>query len=318
MHNRFKNELWVERGLPNNNLDTEYKKKAVKKRKFYKKERVVAFCEKKDFYRNHIDLIRSEKACSHQHQKCRKKCIVKGIPQGSAMSATLANIYMIDFDALLYNEVIKKDGFYQRYSDDLIIVCEQKHEQFFIDKMTVAIEELAKLKIQPKKTNIYRYAEQDGIFKGGIVNLTTNTINPNKQLEYLGFEYTGEKVYVKTVGFSKFYRSMKRSIKRGVHFASKHSSKNDKLFKERLIKRFTVRGSNRRLLWKPDPKNPGKYYRTEQQYWGNYFSYLNKANEVMKSINGDNTIKKQSNKMWNKFHKQVKFGEENIKNKRKK
>ena len=39
-----------------------------------------------------------------------------------------------------------------------------------------------------------------------------------------------------------------------------------------------------------------------QQDWGNFISYLEKANFVMKEINGDDTITNQYSKVWNKFH----------------
>ena len=47
------------------------------------------------------------------------------------MSATLANIYMLDFDELVFKETKKRNSFYQRYSDDLIIVCDQEDEYYF-------------------------------------------------------------------------------------------------------------------------------------------------------------------------------------------
>merc|ERR1711879_402722 len=93
---------------------------------------------------------------------------------------------------------------------------------------------------------------------GGLVCPHGN-INPNYQLEYLGFEYTGSRVYIKTQGISKFYRSMIRSIKRGKFYASKKHHKHKGLFKNKLVKRFTKLGGKRRLKRIPDPKRPGKY-----------------------------------------------------------
>ncbi|MBD5807125.1 hypothetical protein [Limosilactobacillus walteri] len=49
-----------------------------------------------------------------------------GIPQGTAVSAVLANIYMIQFDYLLADTISKYNGIYRRYSDDFIIVIPQK------------------------------------------------------------------------------------------------------------------------------------------------------------------------------------------------
>lgn len=320
LHNRFFKRLWVERNEKNNPNVKVKKLKKVRKKRNYKRENVIAYCTKKEFFNRHLDLIRSVKKCSHQHQICRDNCHIKGIPQGSPMSATLANVYMIDFDKLMFEAVNKVEGFYQRYSDDLILICEQKDEFALKQVMTGGITKLCKLDIQEKKTQTYRYSLENGVFKGGIVE-KDNSVNPNKQLEYLGFEYTGTNVYVKTVGFSKFYRGMTRSIKRGKFYASKSHLKDKGLFKARLFKRFTILGGKRRLKRVPDPDNLGKYIKDplKRYDWGNYFSYLLKANESMKSINnGEDTIKKQSRKIENNFHRALKHPKTKLKKRKKK
>lgn len=142
--------------------------------------------------------------------------------------------------------------------------------------------------------------KENSEFIGGI--LEEGKVNPNKQLEYLGFMYDGTKVRVKTAGFSKFYRNMKRSFRRGAHFAKKAHIPSDSLFETRLYKRFTHLGSKRQLRWLPDSESPTGYTRSTQFDWGNFISYLNKANLVMREINGDDTIEKQYRKVWGKFH----------------
>ena len=308
---KFQNRLIVERGVDNDDKTTKLRHKKVKHIWNLKRERVVAYCSKKDFFKEATNLIRVEKNCSHQHKRCRKNCDMKGIPQGTPMSATLANIYMLDFDRLIFEDTQQKSAYYQRYSDDLIIVCDQKDEDYFNNLIRLSIENLTKLDIQAEKTNIYRYKRINGEFIGGIVD-ENNLVVSNKHLEYLGFQYDGKKVRVKTVGFSKFYRSMKRAFKRGIHFATKPENKNHNLFEERLFKRFTYKGAKRRLKYKPDPKSETGYSKSKEQYWGNYISYLEKANRIMKSINDDDTIKKQYSKFWLNFGKEMKKAHEEI------
>lgn len=304
LFNRFKHNLIAERGVESQPGKVQLKNVRVKKIWNLKREAVVAYCTKKDFYSKATDLIRAEKSCSHQHKICRSNCEIKGIPQGTPLSATLANIYMLDFDEKVYHETQKKQGYYQRYSDDLIIVCDQEDETFFYELICEAVERSAKLNIQRKKTNIYRYSLTANGFTGGIVE--NGVLNANRQLEYLGFMYDGRKIRVKTIGFSRFYRSMKRAFRRGTHFASKPSNKSHNLFENRLYKRFSYKGAKRRLIYKPDNKSPNGYKKTKEQYWGNYISYLQKANRVMKTINGDDTIKKQYSKFWVKFGSEMK------------
>jgi hypothetical protein len=300
---RFQHKLWVQRFKPNDTTKKELKRKKVAKIYNLRKENVVAFCTKEEFYDEATDLIRVDKPFNHSKRILTGKPKLKGIPQGTPISATLANIYMIDFDKQIYTKVNEpdKNAYYQRYSDDLIIVCDQKDEDYFFKLLQDQVEVKAKLEIQRKKTNIYRYSlNSNSKFEGGIFE--EGKVNPNKQLEYLGFTYDGNKVFVKSSGFSKFYRTMKRSIKRGSYFARQAHIPSDSLFETKLYKRFTHVGSNRRLKYLPDPKSPTGYSKSTQFDWGNFISYLNKANSAMKPINGDDTIKNQYSKVWTKFH----------------
>ena len=300
---RFQNKLIIERFKPHDTSQKELKRKHVSKIHNMRHENVVAFCYTDEFFNEATDLIRIEKPYKNSIRESIGKEELKGIPQGTPISAALANIYMLDFDERVHEAASdsSKNAYYQRYSDDLIIVCDQKDEDYFYRLIQDEIEVKACLDIQRKKTNIYRYElRQNSVFVGGI--LENGKVNPNKQIEYLGFMYDGSKVRVKTAGFSKFYRTMKRSFKRGAHFATKVHIPSDSLFETRLYKRFTHIGSKRRLKWLPDTDSPTGYTRSTHYDWGNFISYLNKANSVMREINGDDTIAKQYSKVWKKFH----------------
>lgn len=303
LYNRFKHELIVERYKPNDTYSTELKHKKVKKIYNIRREKVVAYCCAKDFYKKATDLIRVDKPFNPAIRTEQGKLHKKGIPQGTPISATLANIYMLDFDARIYDEAAKpsRNAYYQRYSDDLIIVCDQKDEKFFYDLIRSEIEDKAHLEIQESKTHIYRYElGLDKTLSGGIKK--DGVIQPNKQLEYLGFVFDGRKVRVKSAGFSKFYRNMKRSFRRGVHFAKMAHIPSDSLFEWRLYKRYTHLGAKRRLRWVADNTSPTGYKRTTTYDWGNFISYLNKANATMRVINQDDSISKQAKKIWKNFH----------------
>jgi len=298
---RFQHKLIIERFLPNDTSQKELKRKKVNKIYNMRHENVVAFCENDEFFKEATDLIRTDKPYKKGIREKLFKEEKKGIPQGTPVSATLANIYMLDFDERVHSETSLRNAYYQRYSDDMIIVCDQEDEKYFYDLIRKEIEVEANLEIQPKKTNIYRYElDERNNFKGGIIK--NGKVNSNKQLEYLGFMYDGSKVRVKTAGFSKFYRTMKRSFRRGAHFAKSAHIPSDSLFETRLYKRFTHLGSQRRLKWLPDENSPTGYSPSKHFDWGNFISYLNKANHVMKEINKDDTIISQYRKVWNKFH----------------
>ena len=77
-------------------------------------------------------------------------------------------------------------------------------------------------------------------------------------------------------------------------------------------KRFTHLGAKRRLKWKQDSSNPSGFKRTTKYDWGNFISYLRKADNVMADINHDKSISAQGRKIWPKFHRLKKQAYEDI------
>lgn len=288
----YNKTMIVERGVPNSSTDKEFKRKPIKQSSYFKEKKAVAFCTKSEFVSNNLNLIIS-------------KNNLQGIPQGSPISATLANVYMLDFDKIIYEKIEQLNGFYQRYSDDLIIVCEQKHEDDIIKLLRTNIrdENVAHLEIQSKKTKVYRFENLNGQFKGFQIDENTKLPKYEIALEYLGFTYDGTKVLIKTSGFSKFYRSMIKSFKKSASLARNSKNPDKSLFKSKLYKKFTHKGSKRKLIYRPSKENATEYIKTKKFNWGNYISYIEKSNTVMYDINNGNHIKKQSKKLWRNFHK---------------
>ncbi|MCP9763643.1 reverse transcriptase domain-containing protein [Lacihabitans soyangensis] len=170
----YDNTMWVQTGIPNSSTEKVFKRKDIKKSIFFKEKNAVAYCDKEEFIKNNLNLIIS-------------KNNERGIPQGSPISATLANIYMLEFDELVFNKISSINGFYQRYSDDLIIICEQDYEDEIIKYLRDKIDSVTDLKIEPSKTKVFRFEELSGKYTGFQIDENTKAINLNKTLEYLGF-----------------------------------------------------------------------------------------------------------------------------------
>src|SRR5690625_1377417 len=278
---KLKDKIWVRARADDEQKTIVRKQKKISHIQFLKENRAIAYCDKNDFVKNHLHLV-------------RKSTKTKGIPQGTALSATLANIYMIDFDEKIQKIIDDCKGFYQRYSDDLILVFPREKQQEILKELRRLIEEEAKLEIHKNKTKVYHFGKINGKFTGYEVDEITGA-KKNKVLEYLGFTYDGQRVLIKTQGFSKFHRSMKRSFKRATSLAVHAKTTPDEIYKHRLYKRFTYKGSQRRMR-----KEGKKVVRVHD--WGNYLTYVNKSNAVFREFNGNDAIKKQSRKTWNRFH----------------
>ena len=305
LFNSFGKKMIVERGVENDSKRKTLKYANIRKLKYAKEKGAVSFCYKEDFIGNKLNLIKSLKN-------------LKGIPQGTSISSTLANIYMFNFDKEVYKYASNVGGFYQRYSDDIIIVCNTKYEKGIINFLRNRIEEKEKLEIHKDKTKIYRTIKSEDKFKIFSIDEKTEVFDFNNNLEYLGFVYDGNKVLIKNSGFSKFHRNMKRALKRSKSLAIYSKNPDRRIFKSKLYKRFTHKGSKRRLKFKRSKSNKNIYVKSKEYHWGNYLSYVYKADNSMLNLNNnENCIKRQSRKIWNRFNNLLKDYEKEVNKKNK-
>ncbi|KAF2341386.1 reverse transcriptase domain-containing protein [Flavobacterium tistrianum] len=272
-------------------------RKRVSKIKYLKKSDAVSFCTKEEFILKNKKLVKKSKHVRDENGIVRIKDF--GIPQGSPISSILANIYMLDFDFEV-NEYIKDiDGIYKRYSDDMVVVCPLDKKQEVISLFDKKIQEID-LKIQNKKTQIFHFHRDGNHLKCG--QEFEKLINFDKNFIYLGLEFDGTDVKIKSASLSGFYRKMKRTIKRAKHFSSSSSSKYPgELFKRRLLNRFTYKGAARRRKYIYN--HAKKYFEISTHFdWGNFLSYAYKA----RAIKFSNKIKSQTKRHWNKIDKLLK------------
>lgn len=183
-----------------------------------------------------------------------------GIPQGSAMSALLSNIYLIDYDEMMMAKS-KAEGFmYRRYCDDILIVCNSDKaealQQFAMDR----IARDCRLEIQPRKVELTEFRENS---KGHIRAFnkkkmiereitSTDAGDENyyyKSLQYLGFEFNGQDIFIRSSSLSRYFVKMKARIIKTVSMAYSDSSKSDKIFKEQLFHRYTHLGKRNFLKY---------------------------------------------------------------------
>ncbi|KAB2664534.1 hypothetical protein F9K91_14075 [Brucella tritici] len=133
-----------------------------------------------------------------------------GIPQGTPISDLIANFYLLDFDKEVNEHVDALGGIYHRYSDDIIVVLPAENVDSFEDMKIFLQDRIrkygAKIQIQDKKVCIGEFNDI-----GATLNYSHLFGDASKNgLEYLGFEYDGQRVKIKNSTLSNAWRKLKR------------------------------------------------------------------------------------------------------------
>ncbi len=151
-----------------------------------------------------------------------------GVAQGTPISAVLSNIYLLNFDQIVYNAAEAKRALYRRYSDDILVVCNVKDVKYFLKLISREIVRL-KLKIQKTKTSkIY--------FNKNKQNVLTSRSNKGniEPLQYLGLEFDGSKITLRSKTLAKFNRRFRHAaeIQRNLESKIGHKSSRKGLFQK--------------------------------------------------------------------------------------
>ena len=125
-----------------------------------------------------------------------------GIPQGTPISSALSNLYMIDIDLHMSGICRDRNALYQRYSDDILIVCQPNDENNIVSELLAQVG-AHKLKIKKEKTERVRFIRA----------------NPNA-FQYLGFDISPEGVTIRPSSLSRQWRKLKRGIKKAKYVSS--------------------------------------------------------------------------------------------------
>ncbi|MGF6699555.1 RNA-directed DNA polymerase [Paraburkholderia sp. MM5496-R1] len=196
----------------------------------------------------------------------------RGIPQGSPISALLSNIYMANFDEMMWNAVTAWGGKYFRYCDDMLIIAPHGKGK---DLLALAQEfaDLHKLPLHPKKTETRTF------------NLNSDGLTADKPLQYLGFLFDGKRVILRSASLARYSDRMKR----GVRLAkATMRSRNDL----RMARGETPTILHKRKLYK------------RYSYLGrrNFVSYALRAAGILEA----KEIKRQVKPLWKRLRKHMK------------
>lgn len=237
-----------------------------------------------------------------------------GIPQGLPISAILANLYLLDFDKKIVNEIVLKEGgFYRRYSDDIVIICNPNLADEIQDKVIAFIKE-SNVLISKEKTEkfffkrVYSQTNQSTIssFKASGQSLINRY-----PFTYLGFEFNGEQILIKSSNLAKFYRrmitSVKRKAQRAVILSKKTPGKSIVVYRNQLIRLYSNISLDRiKVIDRRKTLVKTKYgysiYQSNpitKKFKSNYFSYVRRSSIIMKQPCIENQLLKHKS-MFNR------------------
>ena len=223
----------------------------------------------------------SDKIRIHKHNN------IYGIPQGTPISAVLANIYMIKWDLLLKEWVDSKNGFYQRYSDDFIIVipkleCSKGNLEAFINNQVKSIPNLV---LQPEKQKWFEVRPDEIINFEKILSENINSVKSEKtRINYLGFSFDGDKVSIRDKTISRYYGKMNKAIRSIIKQDGVTHPRNPKVKSKiiplyRLYNQYTYKGT---IFYRKYHRNY-KHVQLIEQDKGNFHDYVLRAQKKFKN-----------------------------------
>ncbi|WP_338814422.1 reverse transcriptase domain-containing protein [Bernardetia sp. Wsw4-3y2] len=235
-----------------------------------------------------------------KHRKDKKNRTVKcGIPQGLPISATLSNIYMLGFDEWVFEHLVKTENiFYRRYSDDMIFICTKENYEQIKTNVEKQINEFYNLIISKEKTEVFFYKNETIIKQK---NTDSDIAHKNSPLRYLGLEFDGKNIRIKSASISKYYRRMKRAIKakeRIVRRLREQGKEDAQIFKNQLYKTF-YRESN--------IKKKGR-----KQKYGNYVRYIKKTSYQIYQKDDETVVTNQMKSSREIFKRELKNAEKRL------
>lgn len=261
--------------------------RSVTKYSYYNQKRIHKYCgtdkqlkRKKQFkYFSSPSEYREFKSLYPALQNT-KSC---GIPQGTAISAVLSNVYAIDFDTQVNQMIQKYEGVYRRYSDDFIIVLPKEYVKSpmqFENFMGIiyALVQKNGMIIEENKTKAYCFHENQ---------ITDYHSSEPARMDYLGFIFDGATVEMRGKSPYKFYRHAKRLIEKAKKVKEKKGL--EKLpYRKQIYSLYTDLGIDRRPF-------------------GNFITYAMRSQEAFDRISPytDNQMLQQVYNRRNKINKML-------------
>jgi RNA-directed DNA polymerase len=211
-----------------------------------------------------LRALRKGIAAKGQHLLKKKNSLdITGIPQGTAISGLLSNIFMLDFDMAIKQYVDNIGGHYRRYSDDICIIVPATIE--FTQVEDYVQQQLEKnctssIKLNRDKTEkkIYQNTQD-------LSSVVDGQSNQPSVIQYLGFHFDGKSVFIRNSSISKDrgkivqlvrqHKKRRRRIntvkvfkRRSPRVITPHDKRTDKGFVRYVERAASVHGDSKTIL----------------------------------------------------------------------
>lgn len=162
-----------------------------------------------------------------------EKGFERGIPQGTPISATASNLYMMDFDVIIQRYCREIGAFYRRYSDDILVICNPSHANA-IEAEILRLIAAEKLEISPHKTEKTLFDRDKEI------------PSTSKAAQYLGFTLHEGGPAIRESSLARQWRKMRRAIRRARRSAMWRAKAglSSKIYTKKLYRRFSYLAVN--------------------------------------------------------------------------
>ena len=189
-----------------------------------------------------------------------------GVPQGSPISAVLANVYMLDTDKRINDMMQELGGMYMRYSDDFIVVLPERQGQDSakeLERVVSIIRETQNLQLEPSKTQYFHFS--NGVIENCGYIFHADADCSKRFINFLGFTFDGRAISIRTKTTGKYYYRMRRKA-RSIARQGGYTTNGKHISGKKLYETYSEKGAK-----------CGK---------GNFFTYVNRAVDVYG--NGEN------------------------------
>lgn len=214
----------------------------------------------------------------------------RGIAQGTPISATLANLYMLEMDEQFQDLATACGGIYRRYSDDLLFVVPRGSGRD-VETNTVSMIQAAGLEIQSAKTERLIFDHDGSSQICNQINSDGEVIGSSR-LDYLGFSFDGHGITIRDSTVCYWNQKMQRIVNRAFYAASKQEE--TKIRRREIYAKFSKRGWGSVYgCWNDRDDPPSEVPRMALG------RYLRLADSVMDS----ESIRRQSRQLENRLHR---------------